>query len=320
MVFGRTYSFVMVHAQAGTHMDLRQLEYFLRVAQRKNISTAAADLNITQPTLTKSIKLLEDQLGVKLFDRLPRGVALTTFGQTLLRHAEAVHVQVKDAGREVSALRTGTSGTVAIGAGPTWLRRHLPLALARVIAKHPAVHVQISGSFDETLLRALRQGELDFVVAETPSPEEQQDLEVTRLTSDTLGVCCRAGHPLASRRNPTMHDLLAYPWVKPPRLTRAQRRLNALFEANDLPPPQGAIESGSMALLLNVVRNSDALTFQVSKTLDTREGEGLIMLSVPGLTLSREAGIVTRKGGWLSPAALHVIEELKIICAAEPEN
>jgi LysR family transcriptional regulator of gallate degradation len=301
-------------------MDLRQLEYFLRVAQRKNISTAAAELNITQPTLTKSIKLLEDQLGVKLFDRLPRGVALTSFGQTLLRHAEAVHVQVKDAGKEVSALRSGTFGTVMIGAGPTWLRRHLPLALARVIAKHHAVQIQVSGSFDETLLRALRQGELDFVVAEIPAPEEQQDLEVTRLTSDTLGVCCRVGHPLASRRNLTMRDLLSYPWVKPPRVTRAQRRLNALFEANDLPPPQGAVESGSMALLLNVVRQSDALTFQVSKTLQTREGEGLVMLSVPGLTLSREAGIVTRRGGWLSPAALYVIEELKVICAAEPEN
>jgi LysR family transcriptional regulator of gallate degradation len=301
-------------------MDLRQLEYFLRVAQRKNISTAAAELNITQPTLTKSIKLLEEELGVKLFDRLPRGVALTSFGLTLLRHAEAVHVQVKDAGNEITALRSGTFGSVVIGAGPAWLRRHLPLAVARVIAKHPAIHIQIDGSFDETLLRALRQGELDFVVAEIPSPEDQQDLDVVRLTSDTLGVCCRAGHPLASRRKLTMRDLLKYPWVKPPRVTRAQRRLNALFVANDLPPPKGAVESGSQALLLNVVRQSDALTFMVSKTLQTREGEGLMMLKVPGLTVSREAGIVTRRGGWLSPAALHVIEELKEICSAEPEN
>jgi DNA-binding transcriptional LysR family regulator len=301
-------------------MDLRQLEYFLRVAQRKNISTAAAELNITQPTLTKSIKLLEDQLGVRLFERLPRGVALTSFGETLLRHAEAVHVQVKDAGDEINALRSGTFGSVMIGAGPTWLRRHLPLAVARVIAKHPAIHIQVDGSFDETLLRALRQGQLDFVVAEIPAPEDQQDLDVLRLTSDILGVCCRAGHPLASTRHPTMRDLLTYPWVNPPRVTRAQRRLNALFVANDLPPPKGVVESGSMALLLNVVRQSDALTFVVSKTLQTRDGEGLVILKVPALTLSREAGIMTRRGGWLSPGVSHVIEELKTICAAEPEN
>src|SRR3954464_5201619 len=143
-------------------MDLRQLEYFLRVAQRKNISIAAAELNITQPTLTKSIKLLEDQLGVKLFDRLPRGVALTLYGATLLRHAEAVHVQIKDAGDEVAALRNGTFGIVRIGAGPTWLRRHLPVALAKVIAKHPDIRIQIDGRFDETLVRARRTGELDL--------------------------------------------------------------------------------------------------------------------------------------------------------------
>jgi len=301
-------------------MDLRQLEYFLRVAQRKNISIAAADLNITQPTLTKSIKLLEDQLGVKLFDRLPRGVALTSFGVTLLRHAETVHVQMKDAGNEITALRNGTFGTVRIGAGPAWLRRHLPQAVAKVIAEHPAIHIQIDGSFDETLLRALRRGEFDFVVAETPAPEDQQDLDVMPLTSDRLGVCCRARHPLATRRDLTMRDLLSYPWVKPPRLTRAQRRLNALFVANDLPAPKGAVESGSQALLLNVVRQSDALTFIVSKTLQTREGEGLILLDVPELTLSREAGIVTRRGGWLSPAALHIVDALKEICAKEPEN
>ena len=64
-------------------------------------------------------------------------------------------------------------------------------------------------------------------------------------------------------------------------MTRAQRRLNALFVANDLPPPLGTIESGSLTLLLNVVRQSDALTYMVSKTLATRDGKGLVMLNVP---------------------------------------
>jgi LysR family transcriptional regulator of gallate degradation len=298
-------------------MDLRQLEYFLRVAQRKNISLAAADLNIAQPTLTKSIKLLENHLGVKLFERLPRGVALTSFGQTLLRHAEAVHVQIKDAGQEIIAQRSGKAGTVVIGAGPTWLRRYLPVALARTIAAHPKVLVRIEGGFDEALFRGLKQGELDFVVAEIPSPEDRNDFAITTLTSDRLGVCCRRSHPLTKRRRVSMRDLLQYPWIKPPHATRAHRRFDAVFVANGLPPPPSVVESGSVALQLNVLRESDALATTVSRTLATPEGEGLVMLNVAGLALSRDAGVITRKGGWLSPAAAHVIDELKAVCVAD---
>ncbi|MBR0839965.1 LysR family transcriptional regulator [Bradyrhizobium liaoningense] len=298
-------------------MDLRQLEYFLRVAQRKNISLAAADLNIAQPTLTKSIKLLEEQLGVKLFERLPRGVTLTSFGTTLLRHAEAVHVQLKDAGHEIAAQRSGAVGMVVIGAGPTWLRRYLPAALARTFSAHPLIRVRIEAGFDESLLRALRQGELDFVVAEIPSPEDRREFEALTLTSDRLGVCCRRGHPLTRRQRVNMRDLLQYPWIKPPHATRAHRRLDALFVANDLPPPSSVLESGSVALQLNVLRQSDALATTVSKTLQTPEGDGLVMLNVPELALTRDAGIITRKDGWVSPAAAGIIDALRAVCAAE---
>jgi DNA-binding transcriptional LysR family regulator len=301
-------------------MDLRQLEYFLQVAQRGNISAAAVDLNITQPTLTKSIRLLEQELGVKLFERLPRGVALTDFGRALKRHAEAVRIKLKDAGGEIEALRNGTFGSVAIGAGPAWLRRHLPQAVATVVAQHPTVRVRVDGGFDDLLFRALRDGELDFVVAELPSTEDRRDIDVMPLTSDRFGVSCRAGHPLTKRRRLAMRDLLPYPWVTSPRTTRSHRRLDALFLAQNLPPPRSAIETGSVAFLINTLRHSDALTFTTSKTLATREGADLAMLDVPQLRVTRQAGIVTRTGGWLPPAALLIIDALKAICAAEPEN
>ena len=75
-------------------IDLRELEYFLAIAERRSFTAAAAELNITQPALTKSIRLLEDELGVQLFRRLPRGVELTPYGASLARHARAVRVQV----------------------------------------------------------------------------------------------------------------------------------------------------------------------------------------------------------------------------------
>lgn len=301
-------------------MDLRQLEYFLRVAQRQNISVAAAELNITQPSLTKSIKLLEKELGVRLFDRLARGVELTDYGRTLLRHAEAVHVQVGDASSEIAALRSGTFGAVSVGAGPAWLRRHLPLAVAQTVARHPGIRIRVGGGFDEQLFRSLRQGDFDFVVAELPQPEDRRGLEVKPLTSDELGVCCRAGHPLTGRRRIAARDLLGYPWVLLPRTTRAQRRLSALFAAQDLTPPQTVVETDSHAFLLNLLRHSDALTFTVSKTVEIEEGAGLVMLNVPKFAVRRQAGVVTRRGGWLSPAAAHVIDNLAAICAAHPQN
>ena len=92
-----------------------------------------------------------------------------------------------------------------------------------------------------------------FVVAELPSPDRAQDLELTRLSSDVLGVCCRSGHPLAAAGPVAMERLLDYPWIMPPSGTRAQARLNALFVGANLPPPRPAVESESLALLLQML-------------------------------------------------------------------
>ncbi len=301
-------------------MDLRRLEYFLSVAKHLSITAAAADLGLAQPTLTKSIRLLEQELGVQLFQRLPRGVELTDFGRSLLRHAEAMHVQVQDALNEIEGLRGGTIGVVTIGAGPSWLRRHLPLAVARTLSRNPGLKVRIDGGYDDALLRALRHGEVDFVVSELPSPDRAIDLEVTALTSDSLGVCCREEHPLAGEQNIPLSVLLQFPWIMPSRRTRAQRRLRALFIAANLAPPELSVETESMAFLLHMLRDSDALTFTASTALRSGEGEGLTILDVPLLHTAREAGIVTRKDGWLSPAAMLIVDELKTICAADPHN
>lgn len=161
-------------------MDLRRLEYFLSVAKHLSITAAAAELGLAQPTLTKSIRLLEEELGVSLFERLPRGVDLTEFGRSLLRHAQAMHVQARDALNEIEGLRGGTIGMVTIGAGPSWLRRHLPRAVARTLSRNPSLRVRIDGGFDDALLRALRHGEVDFVVSELPSPDRSADLRSPR--------------------------------------------------------------------------------------------------------------------------------------------
>ena len=301
-------------------MNLRQLDHFLAIVRHLSITAAAAELGVTQPTLTKSIRALEQELGTALFQRLPRGVTLTDSGRSLMRRAQIVQVQLRDAVEEIEDLRGGTAGRVTIGAGPAWLRRHLPEALARVLARKPALKARIEGGFDDALLRALRRGEVDLVIAELPAPEQVLDLELRSLTTEILGVCCRAGHPLVADRMIEPAQLLPFAWVMPPQSTRAHHRLRALFVIAGLPPPEPMVETESMTFLLQMLRHTDALTFTVSTSLRSHQGEGLVMLEVPRLALTREAGVITRRDGWLSPAASAVIDELVAICEAEPQN
>ncbi len=300
-------------------MDLRQLQYFLKVIECGSITVAAERLGLAQPTLTKSLHQLEKQLGVALLRRLPRGVEPTEAGLRFARHGQAVDVQLRDAVREIRSFGSLAGGELAIGAGPAWLRRLLPEAVTRVVAAHPELSLKIVGGFDDSLLRDLRAGALDLVIAELPVPEENPDLVQTTLVSDALGVVVREGHPLAGRRR-AIRELAKADWVMPPSSTRAQQRLNALFVAAGQTPPRVRIETGSMALLLSAVRCSDFLTYTVATTLDGAEGNGLTMLEVPQLNAKREAGILLRKGGWISPAMEAVIEEMRLTCARAPRN
>ena len=301
-------------------MNLRQLEYFLAVAKAGSFTSASEHLGVAQPTLTKSIRALEQELGVDLFDRLARGVSVTGYGAALTRHAERVGVQVQDAMAEIKSMQGGAGGLVSIGAGPAWLRRLLPEAVANTLLTNPSMRVHVLGGFDDVLLRGLRSGELDFVVAELPAVENARDLDLMLLTTDQLGVCARADHPLTGQRDLTPADLLAFPWVMPPRSTRAQQRLVALFVAADLPPPRIVVETESMAFLLHLVARSDALTFTVSTTLSLPEAQGVRQLDVPELSADRAAGFITRRGSWMSPAAEVIMSELRRICIIEARN
>ncbi|MGL4240110.1 MAG: LysR substrate-binding domain-containing protein, partial [Beijerinckiaceae bacterium] len=169
------------------------------------------------------------------------------------------------------------------------------------------------------LLKDLRGGLIDFVVAELPEEKSAADLVMKRLVQDDLGVAARAGHPLAGRRR-KLADLLDYPWVMPPANTRARRRLDALFVAAGLPAPEVRIETASMAFLLQALRGGDLLTLTVSTTLLAADGGDLAWLEVPEIHSTREAGILTRKGGFASPAMRAIIDELTALCEANPRN
>ena len=304
----------------GSKIDLRLLNYFLRTAELKNISKAAEALNVAQPTLSKAIQQLEHQLQAAVFLRTPHGVEVTPIGARLLRHARLVSAQVSDAVEEVEAMRDGSAGQVRVGAGPSWVRRKLPEAVAAVLSERPRLQVSVSSGFDERLLQGLEDGALDFVVAEKPLSGGEQDYDYEPLTDDALIVMGRPEHPLARRRSLAPKEVLAADWALPPLHTLARRKLDGRIISLGEAPPAPLITSNSQTFLLAFAHFHDVLLYTTRSVMRIPEGLDLVEIDVPELASSRAAGLIFRRPKLLAPAAAFVAEKLKIVCASEPIN
>jgi DNA-binding transcriptional LysR family regulator len=290
-------------------MDLAQVRYFNAVARHGSFSAAARALGITQPGLTKAVRRLEASLDCTLFVRLPRGVALTQQGEALLRHAGLLDVQLQDARKEMRALAGGATGELKIGAGPSWLSRALPRIVAELTAEYPRLSFQIVGGFNGSLMEALGNGALDLVVSALPD-RNPAGLQAIPLTTDTVSVVARRSHPLRAKGRPPPASTLAYPWVLPGRDVLVRSRLDALFRVAGLEPPAARIESDSISFIAAVLRNSNMLSFVTSQVL-RREMDGVAPLPIPGLTMTRSAGILFRSSAGITPSTRAFVEAIK---------
>ncbi|MDH4189515.1 MAG: LysR family transcriptional regulator [Betaproteobacteria bacterium] len=136
-------------------MPSRHLRYFLAVIDHKGITAAANVLHISQSALTKSIRQLEESLDVKLFERLPTGVVPTRFGDILARRVRLMGLEYQHAVAEIDAMKEGGSGVISVGAGPVWMVRFLPPAMAELCAQRRNLKVRLSRGVIDTLVPAL---------------------------------------------------------------------------------------------------------------------------------------------------------------------
>lgn len=295
-------------------MNLRQLEHFLAVVEHGSISRAADAAGVSQSGLTKSIRNLEASVGGELLERLPRGVRPNALGEALVLRSTRILAQLRDAEAELRDLRQGATGTLAIGAGPSWLRRCLPQAVAQVLASCPHGRLRVRGGFDAELVAALKQGEVDLVVAASQEAEGDRELVVHPLTHDRQAVVASAGHPLLAVREPDLAALDAHGWILPGRGMAQRQRFEASWWMCGRKPPEPAIEATSVSFMLEVVRATRLLSFATSSILGAERIEGIAFLDVPQLTWERRAGIIVRAREPLAPLTDTMIGALRDVC------
>lgn len=292
-------------------MDSRHLRHFAAVIEHGAIGRAAAALNISQPALTKSIHRLEQDLGVKLFERQGRGIVPTVFGMALAEHARFVSIEIDHAAKTMTELKTAERGHVRLGASPSALDGLVPLATARLMGRQPGIRVNVVDGLGETLRAELLAGRIDLVVSGLngmrPSPQLAQEL----LFTDSVVVVGGAHHPLSGRRGVTPEEAIAFPWIAPATIRGMRRRLESFFVEHGLGAPNIACEADATAFTRKMLQVSDHLTL-LSVRLLAGEGPPLAVIDLDGLGWSHKIGLTYRRRGYLGPVASALIAELKL--------
>jgi DNA-binding transcriptional LysR family regulator len=181
---------------------LQSLEVFRAVARHGSITAAARSLRYSQSTISRQITALENDLDAVLFDRLPRGVALTEEGRCLLPHAEAMLDRLTSAHQDLAVLRGLGGGRLRVGAFPTAVAALVPRALAAYRIVHPDIQLSLVEGRTPQLLDGLLAGEADLVVvsAATDEPLDATRFDLHHLLDEELLVAVPRQHRLARRR------------------------------------------------------------------------------------------------------------------------
>ncbi|MDR6100388.1 LysR family pca operon transcriptional activator [Agrobacterium larrymoorei] len=240
-------------------IKLRHLQAFVEVARQKSVMRAADSLHISQPAVTKTVRELEDVLGVALFEREGRGIRQTRLGDIFLRHASATMAALRQAVDAVSREAAQTDPPVRIGALPTVSARIMPDAMTRFLGDVTQAPVKIVTGENAILLEQLRQGDLDLVVGRLAAPEKMTGLSFEHLYSERVVFVVRPDHGLLSHKADLFTELSNYPMLMPTRNSVIRPIVDQFLISQGVVMPRTQIETVSDSFGRAYVRMSDAV-------------------------------------------------------------
>jgi len=289
-------------------VHFKDLDYLIAVAHSANLSQAAESLSVSQPSLTKAIRRIESDVGMRLFARSAKGMLLTAAGKVFLQRASKMSIDYTDALREMQLMRTGELGVLRLGFSPTVNKRVVLQTCRRLLIERPAACFQLREKLSGELLGMLRAGELDLILA--PLPEgENTDTTFRPLYGDSLHIIAARDHPLRGRPDLRLEHLAQAEWMLPPRDTKVRRRIDSLFRQHGLSDPKIRIETdfGSPSIY-QIIEGTALLSLCGDESLAWLESTGLKSLPVADLGFKRTIGILYRPDAYLSPLVLRIIE------------
>ncbi|MEO8778117.1 MAG: LysR family transcriptional regulator [Rhodanobacter sp.] len=297
-------------------LKTRHLLLLVAIDEEGNIHRAAETLNVSQPAASKLLKDLEDMMDVQLFERLPRGMRATLYGEVMIRHARIALASLGEAGSEIDSLKEGYAGNVRVGAiqGPAVTL--IPAAIKRAIQERPLLRVSVLVESSDVLMERLAQSKLDILIARLFAQHDKSQLRYQPLAEEKICAIVRPGHPILAIRQPSLTDMAQYGWIVPPTGSVLRHRFELMFHSAALELPARLIESTALVFVLNMLQHTDYISTIPADAVDHYVAHGIVSVVPTELSCKMDDfGIITRKDWLLSPAAQCMLAALKEVAS-----
>ncbi len=302
--------------------DLRRLSHAVLLADAGHFGRAAAAASLSQPAFSRSVQALERRFGCPLFERSRGRVVPTPFGRVVVDRARRLLHEADELEREVALLKGGDVGAVSVAAGTYAADLCVPAALRRLLASHPALSVRVRVRDWRDLAADVESEAADVGLGEISEIAGRDALETELLGRHEILFVCRPGHPLLTRRRPTLHDLVAFPFAGvawPPRgaamLPKGSLAAGTVDAATGRFLPSVTVDRAGD--VRDLVRGTDVLTILTrSQCADELEAGRLAVVPFHPPWARTRYGLLWRRGRTRAPASVAFAEAVR---AAEAE-
>jgi DNA-binding transcriptional LysR family regulator len=275
-----------------------QLRTLIAVAGAGSFTVAANRLGLSQPTVHRAARGLEDAAGTPFFKATSAGVELTPAAQSFVLGAKLAQAEIRQGLDEIGRAQGAERSRFVLGSLPLARTVIVPKATHAMVSDRPGMQVQvIDGRYDE-LLRSLREGDIDCMIGALRDPPPADDITQEPLFDDALAIVAHPSHPLSCKPRLSLEDTLTYPWVAPPKTTPAGQYLSETLRIHERPETPVRVVSSSLVMLRGILAEGPYVSIISRHQMAVEEQSGHIAVLDIALTGDRRAIGLTTRTGW----------------------
>jgi DNA-binding transcriptional LysR family regulator len=283
-------------------LRIKQLSLIAALDEFRSLRKVAEAMHLSQPAATKMLHEIEETLGVLLFERLPRGMRPTVFGESVINYAQLMLADLDNLRKQLVAQEAGAVGEVSVGS----IMAPAPGLLTRTIielrARYPLIKISVYVDTSDVLMQMLEQGKLDIVLGRLLNPGEH-DLNFEVVDNEALSVVAGVHHPLSQVRRLELADLADQAWILQPPNSPMRQLLELAFKEANIASPANLVETASILTTTTLLQGTDMISVVPTSVAKHYATSGMICILPVRIKLQLEPyGIITRKERIPAPA------------------